>query len=729
MKFISGNTLVIDKFIPKLITENKIVSFVLYGNKDLYVDGAIRNIKDVRDMYGSDWSIHIGFGDDVREDITSRLIPLIDSYSFFKTDGHKGSLQRFNVDCDILLSRDIDAKISHREINVISDWLNTIYDYCIMRDHPGQKSAIPCGLFSIRGNDNIRHVRSLSQEFIPKSRGYYGEDELFLGNVIYPIVKDRCIEYSSQVKLYDFKVRERLDVRKDIRDVIGDGISKYHGAPMNNENKKIVTDDIDYLRSKSLKWTNRINPKAWVSFGSIDDEYHDFYEPVSYMWNKFGYKTFYTFICNENSIEENEYGIILRLKNSEVSQTFDPTFGRNYVWQSQISRLYASSFIDGIMLISDSDSMPLQNKYYDSLISLVDKETICISRKKPYYNNDKYCMMWVAAKSEVFTKAFNSNTTFDEYCKSYYNKYKVTFVTDEQMLTDDINNSGCILKFMDYIPVVRIDKINWGYNKISLADGHYTDSHLLRPYKKYDKEIAQLMYDRFPTDSGMNKFKPIGHKFNLFDEWGPKDVFELQTIMDKAIKTDRYSYQCGTHIGMLHDIITVLELKDKLVYEFGGGYWSTSILLNGGVKLNTIEQGQNVPMEVNNAWADKLRTIYKDHINWNYEVRPGVTSWSEKEYDIPSFVFVDGSSMSRSPIVQHFINSGVKTIAAHDTEHNGYKWSTIDPKCYTRIDYVKETCNMSTVWTTDMKLIEHCKTSINYKIIPEIINRHYNPPK
>lgn len=471
----------------------------------------------------------------------------------------------------------------------------------------------------------------------------------------------------------------------------------------------LKSDDIAHLKETALRLTSEIPTKAWVSFGSLNDDYHDFYEPVSYIWNKFGYKTFYTFLGEENGLEVNEYGVILKIKTDAPARVYDARYKREYSWMSQISRMYAASFISGIMLLSDSDSMPLQSGYFDELVdNAKTKADISISRKHPYASNAKYCMMWLAAEGKVFESVFKSDVPFSEFASLYEKTYPKSFVSDEQFLTDAINNSGKTLIFMDYLPVVRVDRSAWRYDKKRLSEGYYTDSHLLRPFKTNELSIRTLMRDRFPDDSSLAL--PA-----WYDNWGVKTIDELSEIVEDLKTTDRFSYLCSTHLRVLQDVVSFSE--NKHVLEFGGGYFSTSLLLGISDTLTTVEQGQNVTASQNKEWSEKLATLYPKSEKWTYLVSPGGSDWKTLELPLPDIVMVDGFPSSRWESVQHFINKGVPIIVAHDTEQPAYNWHNIKNGGYTKIDFIGCPENKTSVWTNSSGIIEKLMLSPSYIIV------------
>jgi len=258
--------------------------------------------------------IHITFGDDVNLVDRNALIDQIDSFDILPaSQDSKGMLWRGLVEADILLIRDIDAILSDREVGAINTWLKSPYSFCTFRDHQGHKAKILGGLFSIKGRSNVDRINSLYQEALDNAPHgyYYGYDEDFLAEKVYPLIKGDCIEFTSQGTKVEFAKHINLPSRLSPQDVIGDGIGKYSSGNLiiNPKFPKMVNDNAPRLMKIGKLWTSEINTKAWVSFGSIDDDYHNYYEPVSKMWNRFGFKTFYTFICDENSIEKTPYGI------------------------------------------------------------------------------------------------------------------------------------------------------------------------------------------------------------------------------------------------------------------------------------------------------------------------------------------------------------------------------------------------------------------------------------
>ena len=104
---------------------------------------------------------------------------------------------------------------------------------------------------------------------------------------------------------------------------------------------------------------------------SSDDNpmYKDFYPIVAKRWSDMGYKTYYVNITDNNSILENEFGIIHNVKAIPNIPTG---------FQSQVVRLFTSNFIDANLLMSDIDMLPINKDYYEHCVSELTPDNIII---------------------------------------------------------------------------------------------------------------------------------------------------------------------------------------------------------------------------------------------------------------------------------------------------------------------------------------------------------------
>lgn len=191
---------------------NKIISFCLYGDIDMYCLGLIENINIINEKY-NDWKIYV-FYNNIPSNILNILKDKRNTFLFECIhNGYKweGMFWRFypieynNV--DYFLSRDADSRISDREINLINEWINSNKAFHIIRDHPYHGTEILGGTFGV----NIKKFKELIIDKDFKNIDFYKEhyysiydknqekwpDQQFLKEIIYPIIKDDNITHIS----------------------------------------------------------------------------------------------------------------------------------------------------------------------------------------------------------------------------------------------------------------------------------------------------------------------------------------------------------------------------------------------------------------------------------------------------------------------------------------------------------------------------------------------------
>lgn len=195
-----------------------IVAYSLWGEHPMYWVGALKNIEQVNN-YFPDWKCRFYIDKDCNKELIETIkgdnveVVLVDS-----KDSFHGMFWRFwaaeDEDVDIFLSRDCDSRFSNREIKAIEEWLNSDKDFHIMRDHPYHTVPILGGMWGSR-NGLMRKLELCKRI---ESWGRYeskGIDQDFLGEVIYPLVKDNSFEHSEFGLNFGGKIKnfptERID--------------------------------------------------------------------------------------------------------------------------------------------------------------------------------------------------------------------------------------------------------------------------------------------------------------------------------------------------------------------------------------------------------------------------------------------------------------------------------------------------------------------------------------
>lgn len=178
-----------------------IVSYSLWGDNIMFWKGALRNIEIVKEkLPGFICRFYIDsksskqlvdkylIGDNVE-------IIVVDS-----KDSFHGAFWRFwaseDPEVNIMLSRDCDSRISDREISAINDWLESDKDFHIMRDHPYHTVPILGGMWGVR-NGLLRNIGIIEKINNWNRFQRKGVDQDFLGQVIYPLVKNNALEHDD----------------------------------------------------------------------------------------------------------------------------------------------------------------------------------------------------------------------------------------------------------------------------------------------------------------------------------------------------------------------------------------------------------------------------------------------------------------------------------------------------------------------------------------------------
>jgi hypothetical protein len=221
---------------------------------------------------------------------------------------------------------------------------------------------------------------------------------------------------------------------------------------------------------------------------SSDDNpmYKDFYPIVAKRWNQLGIKTYYINITDCDEISEDEFGVVHKIKDVGFVNTG---------FQSQVVRLFASKYINGNILMSDIDMFPISKDYYFQNLKDLTDDNVIIYSGQPYGDIPYYPMCYVLSHSNNFSKYLGlNNLNFYEYCAMLIERYGQNWNTDENFMYEQFENYKDKLLVLHRDLSRRLDRSNWSFNLDDLKSGYYLDSHMLRPYEHYKKNIDELVY-------------------------------------------------------------------------------------------------------------------------------------------------------------------------------------------------------------------------------------------
>jgi hypothetical protein len=188
-----------------------IIVYCLWGSDNKYWKGAVENIKLAK-IYYPDFICRFYVDNKCDENLIDTLkgdnvevVILNGERNIISLDErftHNGIFWRFlplkDKEINVILSRDCDSRISKREAEAVKQWLTTNMNFHIMRDHPYHQVPILAGMWGCKNNilSNIDELLDKWINFNNKGK-FQAEDQDFLGQFIYPIVKNSALEHSE----------------------------------------------------------------------------------------------------------------------------------------------------------------------------------------------------------------------------------------------------------------------------------------------------------------------------------------------------------------------------------------------------------------------------------------------------------------------------------------------------------------------------------------------------
>jgi hypothetical protein len=171
----------------------QLIAYSLYGSEERYTIGAIKNaILATRHFKG--FTLRFYTGASVPESIkqTLQLFPHVQLVDQPGAEDHRAKLWRFQAltdqEFDIVLSRDADARLTHRERIAHEEFLASGLDFHIMKDHPtGHNYQISAGMFAARTGAIPADLA------IPEGQNYYTQDQDWLAAELWPQIKNSTL--------------------------------------------------------------------------------------------------------------------------------------------------------------------------------------------------------------------------------------------------------------------------------------------------------------------------------------------------------------------------------------------------------------------------------------------------------------------------------------------------------------------------------------------------------
>ena len=246
----------IEGYIKKKSKIKKIISFSLWGDIELYTQGAIKNVILAKTVY-PDWICRFYIPkknsrktNDMRPDKhsnkdTSYTITKVPEEVIAELEKHGAEIVKIDnegcwystfwrfyaiEDADIVIFRDCDSRLNFREKSAVEQWLKSDKKVHIMRDHPWHGTAILAGMWGLKKGilDDIKtKIENTGKDKI----GYWQCDQDFLKNIIYPLVINNSIIHNEFIKGESFAKSFPTKRYKN----------QYVGQPYDENNKTLIT--------------------------------------------------------------------------------------------------------------------------------------------------------------------------------------------------------------------------------------------------------------------------------------------------------------------------------------------------------------------------------------------------------------------------------------------------------------------------------------------------------
>ena len=190
---------------------DKYFTFSIWGDNPKYLQGAIRNAELAEQIF-PEWKCVFYYDSTVPKETIDKLSTFKNTIVKEVTDNSFGAFWRFEMmfnNPGVILSRDTDSRLSLREKELIDNWLETEYNYMIIRDHDAHyEFPILAGMW---GKKNILMDISLKdamQEYMSVKQ--YLVDQFYLRDKVWPaIMNDTAIYGVKEVdwmrETYDFE--------------------------------------------------------------------------------------------------------------------------------------------------------------------------------------------------------------------------------------------------------------------------------------------------------------------------------------------------------------------------------------------------------------------------------------------------------------------------------------------------------------------------------------------
>ena len=210
------------------VYKERIISFCLYGEKEIYLKGALQNVKQFKNTY-PDATCYFYVRNDTNENVIKSLeengAHIIKCVNM---PGYLFRLTRFlaceNID-NYFMSRDVDCRLNEREIASNNEWLESDKNFHLVRDHPEHGIEILAGLWGCKTMAKLKSIRFYILEHLLRVIKDYNVqcDQYFLKYYIYPLVKSDTLEHDE---FFNSKDGQKINHERKNNEYIGEAFDE-----------------------------------------------------------------------------------------------------------------------------------------------------------------------------------------------------------------------------------------------------------------------------------------------------------------------------------------------------------------------------------------------------------------------------------------------------------------------------------------------------------------------
>jgi len=185
--------------------KKKLICFGLWGIKPMYCVGALKNIQLARKIYPG-WICRFYVDITTDNKIVRELLSEGAEIVTIKTNKHIGRQKQFwrffgagDPDMEYFVSRDVDSRLNYREKAAVDEWIASGIPFHIMRDHNLHQTEILGGMWGCVGG-LFPNISDIIDKWLEENLTFTEKwtDQIFLRNVIWPMVKDNHIAHASR---------------------------------------------------------------------------------------------------------------------------------------------------------------------------------------------------------------------------------------------------------------------------------------------------------------------------------------------------------------------------------------------------------------------------------------------------------------------------------------------------------------------------------------------------